>query len=240
MAQPRYALSMARGVQTTRAAAWALGIAASLLARSAAPEPAGRHAVKALSVEAQGTEETAAPPGPPVAWAAVLPPIAIENANTRARASVRLYAPDGAIDPLAFDAFVRVVSDGAEGAPIHPRVVQLAIKAAYQVGAKTLVVISAYRPANRGGPHGNGDALDFKLPGTDARKLASLLRGYPRAGVGIYTHPQTQYVHLDVRDKSFHWLDASPPGRTWREAALTDKKRDLRDDAYTPESDLPR
>jgi uncharacterized protein YcbK (DUF882 family) len=195
----------------------------------------------APSPDAFAVEEPAAPLGPPVAWAQALGPITIENANTGAHASVRLYAPDGSIDPVAFQAFAGAVGNGTESAPIHPRVVQLAIKVAYQVGAKTLVVISAYRPAKpgSGGPHASGDALDFQLPGTDSRKLASLLRAYPRAGVGIYTHPRTQYVHLDVRDKSFHWLDGSPPGRTWREAPLTDKNRDQRDSAYLPEGDLP-
>jgi hypothetical protein len=46
-------------------------------------------------------------------------------------------------------------------------------------------------------------------------------------------------VHLDVRDRSFHWLDASPPGVTWREAALPDSKQSARDASYTAESDLP-
>ena len=30
-------------------------------------------------------------------------------------------------------------------------------------------------------------------------------------GVGVYTNPLTQYVHLDVRERSYHWIDASPP-----------------------------
>ena len=47
----------------------------------------------------------------------------------------------------------------------------------------------------------------------------------PRAGVGIYTNPRTQFVHLDVRDQSYHWVDASPPGVKWHEAQLRDPRR---------------
>ena len=91
----------------------------------------------------------------------------------------------------------------------------------------------------RGGPHAHGVAIDFKLVGTSARALAAYLRTLPRVGVGIYTHPQTQFVHLDVRETSWHWVDASPPGRTWREQPLGDQNRVSRDATYTSDADLP-
>jgi hypothetical protein len=46
-------------------------------------------------------------------------------------------------------------------------------------------------------------------------------------------------VHLDVREPSFHWIDASPPGVHWREGALWDKAITKRDASWTPEMDLP-
>jgi hypothetical protein len=58
-------------------------------------------------------------------------------------------------------------------------------------------------------------------------------------GVGIYTHPKTQFVHLDVRDRSFHWLDGSPPGVRWRERRLADPAQPKRDAAYVNVLDLP-
>ena len=58
-------------------------------------------------------------------------------------------------------------------------------------------------------------------------------------GVGIYTHPRTQFVHLDVRDASYYWLDASPPGVKWHEARLYDPSAQKRDAAWTPEMDEP-
>jgi hypothetical protein len=58
--------------------------------------------------------------------------------------------------------------------------------------------------------------------------------------VGIYTHPKTSYVHLDDREHSFHWLDASPPGRTWREMSLGGGVSLIqRDAAYARADDWP-
>lgn len=172
-------------------------------------------------------------------WAEALPSLEIKNANTNAEAVVRLYGSDGELDPAAVSAFARVATDGA--GPLSPRVMQLAIKAAAHFHATKLIIVSAFRPMKRGkgGYHARGEALDFKLPGVDSRRLAAHLRSYAKAGVGIYTNPNTQFVHLDARDQSFHWLDASPPGRTWREAPLADPGREARDAAYTPRSDLP-
>ncbi|MGD0527374.1 MAG: hypothetical protein ABSE49_19690, partial [Polyangiaceae bacterium] len=57
--------------------------------------------------------------------------------------------------------------------------------------------------------------------------------------LGIYTHPKTQYVHLDVREPSFHWLDGSPPGVTWKERPLRDPGQAQRDASWTADGDLP-
>ena len=175
--------------------------------------------------------------GAKVAWAEGLEPIVIECANTATETRVRLYRDDGRIDPWGLELFVETVSELARTHAINTRTVQLAMKAAYHFKAKKMTVVSGYRPGH--GPHGAGDALDFRLPGVSARALASYLRKMPRAGVGIYTNPGTQYVHLDSREQSFHWLDASPPGKTWREKALGDPMREERDQAWTPQNDLP-
>jgi len=77
------------------------------------------------------------------------------------------------------------------------------------------------------------------FPGVPPKKLAELLRTFARVGVGVYIHPRSQFVHLDVREQSYHWIDGSPPGRTWREHALPDPTAQERDAAYTPAQDLP-
>ena len=195
-------------------------------------------------------DDPRAPMGPPrpdatlleVEWAKQLRPLRVDTANTGAKIDVQLYAKDGSVDPTAVDAFSNAVADANGSFPLSERLVQLAIKAAHHFGARELEVVSAYRKPRRkdsGDHHSKGEALDFRLPGVDYRQLAVYLRSLPRVGVGVYTDRRTRYVHLDVRDRSFHWLDASPPGVTWREAALPDAKQAVRDASYDVESDLP-
>jgi uncharacterized protein YcbK (DUF882 family) len=181
------------------------------------------------------------------AWAVALRAVDVRNRNTNARAKVRLYGDDGEIDREALRTFMRVAAtlpdlpdgpDGEVAEPLDPRLVQLVFRAAYHFGGAPIVIVSATRKGSTG-KHGNGDALDFQLDGVKAPMLAAYTRAYPRAGVGIYTHPKTQFVHVDVRDQSYHWIDASPPGVTWREAVLRDPTRDRRDAAYVTASDLP-
>jgi uncharacterized protein YcbK (DUF882 family) len=176
--------------------------------------------------------------------AAPLPPLVVKNINTNAEALVSLYAADRSVDPTALSAFRRAAAlEKQLEAPLKTRVVQLVVKAAYDLGASKIILVSTVRPKDRrgrGGHHTTGEAVDFQLPGVPARTVAAYLRKLSRVGVGIYTHPKTQFVHLDVRDQSYHWLDASPPGRTWREAALKDATREERDAAYRPEDDLPK
>jgi hypothetical protein len=170
-------------------------------------------------------------------WAEALDPIEVASVATRESVPVRLYSSDGTIDEQARDDFERAASVDGEPHALALRLEQLVMKAAYHFKQTRLVVVSGWRP--NAGRHGTGEALDFKLDGVRAARLAAFLRQLPRAGVGVYTHPRTQFVHLDVRDPSYHWLDASPPGVKWREARLYDPSAEKRDASWTPEMDLP-
>ncbi len=179
-----------------------------------------------------------APSTPRVAsWAERLPPIEVAGVNRRSRAGVRLYKPDGELDEEARATIERVAANDEPPHALAARLEQLVLLAAYHFQGAPVVVVSAWRA--HAGRHGTGEAMDFKLKGVRARELAAYLRGLARAGVGVYTHPDTQFVHLDVRDQSYHWIDASPPGVKWREAALRDPGAEKRDAAWTPEMDLP-
>jgi hypothetical protein len=174
-------------------------------------------------------------------WARSLGAIAVENRNTEAKDEIRLYGDDGSLDREAARAFMLVAAPkgaGPRATDLDVRLVQLAIRASYHFDGAAISIVSATRRGARG-KHGTGQALDFALEGVRASTLAAYLRTYPRAGVGIYTHPNTQYVHLDVRDRSYHWIDASPPGVTWRERLLPDPHQAERDASYAPVLDLP-
>jgi uncharacterized protein YcbK (DUF882 family) len=171
------------------------------------------------------------------AWAAHLEGVEVGTTATQETAVVRFYESDGDVDEGARALFERIAARGEDPHPLAVRLEQLVFKAAYHFKNAPVVVVSGWR-ANAG-RHGTAEALDFKLRGVPSRSLAAYLRGLPRAGVGVYTHPRTQYVHLDVREPSFHWIDASPPGVKWREAQLGDRTCAKRDASWVPEMDLP-
>ncbi len=177
----------------------------------------------------------------PVAWAEALPPLRFVNTRTGADVWARLYAADGTVDERQAATIDAVLADrDAPPRPLHRRTLQLVVKAAAHFHAAEVYVVSSYRDdASPGSHHRSGDALDWSLRGVPAAKLAAYLRRGARVGVGVYTHPRTQFVHLDVRDPSYHWVDASPPGRRWRESRMTDRGAAARDAGYRPEQDLP-
>ncbi len=175
-----------------------------------------------------------------------LPAILFSNQNTRESASIALYDSDGRVNEAAavkLDDLLCDTRNPKERATLtlDRRTLQLVVRAALHFKVTEIDVVSAYRkPGRRSeGPHASGRAIDFKLPGVPARTLAAYLRTLPRVGVGVYTHPRTSFVHLDDREHSFHWLDASPPGRTWRERSIGDSSLPKRDAAYKREDDWP-
>jgi uncharacterized protein YcbK (DUF882 family) len=220
-----------------------LGVAASVSAFLPRPAPA---AVKAPRVAAAASVPVTPAPPPPRSGFVALPALRVMSQTTRESRRIKLYDAMGNVDETAAAELDELLCDARD--PEHPhrtridrRTLQLLFKAAYHFASSEVEVVSAYRKPGRRreGPHGNGTAIDFRLPGVKAQQLASYLRDTPRTGVGVYTHPKTQYVHLDTRPQSFHWLDASPPRRHWRERSIGARDLPARDARYTPAVDLP-
>jgi uncharacterized protein YcbK (DUF882 family) len=210
-------------------------------AAAATPGGARRPAKAARKV----TPRAGAPVPENPAYAA-LPALEVAFVNTRKAEQLRLYDAFGQIDEAAarrLDALLGDAHDPKhyETTVLDRRTLQLLFRAAYHFRSRRAEVVSAYRkPGRRSqGYHGTGHAIDFRLDGVPPAQLAAYLRTLPRVGVGIYTHPRTQYVHLDARPRSFHWLDASPPGRSWRERSLGGRTLAARDAIYTRASDWP-
>ena len=174
-------------------------------------------------------------------------PLRISYLNTQQSTSLRLYDASGKIDKTAAEQLDELLCDVRD--PAHPRTttldrrtLQLLFRAAYHFRARNVEVISGYRKPGRRpeGRHGEGRAIDFRLPKVKASALAAYLRTLPRVGVGLYTHRATQFVHLDSRERSYHWLDPSPPGGSMPMRPLA-AGGDLatRDASYAPTDDLP-
>ena len=193
-----------------------------------------------------GLTLASAEPSPRPTFAA-LPSLRFSNQSTGESASVRFYDDEGHVDELEATRLDVLLADSRDpkncaAITLDRRTLQLAVRAALHFHVNEVQVVSAYRKPGkrREGPHASGRAIDFKLPGVPAATLASYLRTLPRVGVGVYTHPKTRFVHLDDREHSFHWLDASPPGRTWRERSLGGGAGLIkRDAAYTRRDDWP-
>jgi len=176
----------------------------------------------------------------------LLPAVRVLNQTTREARELRLYDAEGRVDESAALELDQLLCDARdpkhhEVGRLDRRTLQLMYKAAYHFDSLEIEVVSAYRKPGRRreGPHGTGSAIDFRLRDVKAQRLASYLRDIPRTGVGIYTHPKTQFVHIDSREHSFHWLDASPPRRHWREKSIGSANLPRLDQRYTPADDLP-
>ena len=237
---PVFALGGLLGTAALAFALWPATAPAAQKAPSRAATPMSQARVP--STIAAATQVT-----PPLASRfEALSALHIENQTTRESRDLKLYDARGQIDEAAATQLDELLCDARspkhhETTRLNRRTLQLLFKAAYHFASYEVEVVSAYRKPGRRreGPHGNGDAIDFRLRGISARDLAIYLREIPRTGVGVYTHPKTQYVHLDSRDHSFHWLDASPPRRHWREKSLGERDLEKRDALYSPDGDWP-
>jgi uncharacterized protein YcbK (DUF882 family) len=192
----------------------------------------------------EGSPDTATTASGPFAR---LPEVTFHSHNAAQSVSARLYAQGTNIDEAVAEQLDSLFADVRD--PKQPkqnridrRLLQLLYRAAYHFRSYRIEVVSAYREPRRKreGLHALGRAIDFRLPGVKLEILASYLRNQARVGVGIYTHRRTRFVHLDIRESSYHWLDASPPGRTWRGLSIGNtaacRKRDL---AYQASDDWP-
>lgn len=173
-------------------------------------------------------------------------PITVFNVNSKESVHLSLYDSEGNVDENEAEAIDQILADTRrKGKPItrkiERRLLQVMVRSAYYFHKTQIEIVSGYRAPKRRreGYHGLGRAADYRILGITAAELASYLRRIPRLGVGVYTHPKTQFVHLDVRDESFHWLDASPPRRRWRERSIGGPWLTELDKKYVRSDDWP-
>ena len=219
------------------------------LARSAARAdqvPASANAEKQRDRSDEGKQPTNVAPAAERHSKSANWPLRVSYVNTGIATSVRLYDASGKLDSQAATQLDELLCDVRD--PAHPRTttldrrtLQLLFRAAYHFRSREIIVISGYRKPGRRpeGKHGEGRAIDFRLPKVRASSLAAYLRSLPRVGVGLYTHRATQFVHLDSREKSYHWLDPSPPGVSMPERPVASGDLSKRDATYAPTDDLP-
>jgi uncharacterized protein YcbK (DUF882 family) len=118
----------------------------------------------------------------------------------------------GGFAPTEVDkaSFIMRSADGHQH-PIDPRLLDLVYQLQQHFGAGEIRFLSGYRtPKKPGSNHGYGRAMDLVVPGATDEEVVTYARTLGFLGVGIY--PTSGFVHVDVRDRSFFWVDKSGPG----------------------------
>jgi uncharacterized protein YcbK (DUF882 family) len=102
--------------------------------------------------------------------------------------------------------------------PVDPRLLDMVYRLQAHFKAPEIRIISGYRAprttARAPSNHGKGRAMDLVVPGASDNDVAKFAREEGFAGVGIY--PVGGFVHVDVRERSYFWVDTSGPGKRSR------------------------
>lgn len=76
-------------------------------------------------------------------------------------------------------------------------------------------IVSGYRHwARKTSRHFRGFAVDFRVEGVEPRIVWEFCKQFPNVGCGQY--PTSSFVHMDIRDESYSWIDYSGPGQRAR------------------------
>jgi pimeloyl-ACP methyl ester carboxylesterase len=115
------------------------------------------------------------------------------------------------------------------GPQVSARLLDLIYHAALHFKVFHVHLVSGIRNDRSGSRHSHGLAADIVFPGVSDEELASYFRPQGFLGVGIYTI--AGFVHVDIREKSYFWLDKSPPGRRTKVVPIRMEEARLADEA---------
>jgi uncharacterized protein YcbK (DUF882 family) len=148
------------------------------------------------------------------------PMLALFALSTNERLELRAAGDSGGFSASDLDRAAHLLREPWSGNehPIEPRLLDLAYRVQAHFKAQEIRVVSGYRTPHGGSNHGRGRAMDLVVPGASDEEVAKFARELGYVGVGIY--PTSGFVHLDVRDRSYFWIDASGPGRRNRERGV--------------------
>lgn len=157
----------------------------------------------------------------PAASAELTPrPLQLHNVNTKERPApfllVRATAEGFQLDPQGVAQLRHLLRDTRtqRSRPPPERLLWLFAEVAQHFDAP-IEIVSGFRGNARGSSrHRTGEAIDFRVIGVDPKRVYEYCKGFPRVGVGYY--PRSQFVHLDVRERSYWWIDDSGPGQRSR------------------------
>jgi uncharacterized protein YcbK (DUF882 family) len=128
---------------------------------------------------------------------------------------------DGGFASIDLDRIAHLLrAAGGEERPIDPRELSLVYRIETHFEVPEIRVVSGYRVPRPGSHsnHGKGRAMDLIVPGVADEEVARFAREMGFVGVGVY--PTSQFVHVDVRPRSYFWVDYSGPHMRNRERGI--------------------
>ena len=160
------------------------------------------------------------------------PMLVLQSINRSERVELAAQTDAGGFAAHDLDRAAWVLRSGSgDEHPVEPRTLDIIYRIQTHFQAAAIRIVSGYRvpkPTSHSN-HGKGRAIDFIVPGTPDADVAKFAREIGFVGVGIY--PTSQFVHVDVRPRSYFWIDYSGPGKKNRErgilpelAAASDKR----------------
>lgn len=159
-----------------------------------------------------------AAPAPPAA--AVRPPLVLRPVNGGEPVELTPLRDDGGFSDEDLQRAAIAFSQQSPGKvhPLAPRLLDLVYRSVRHFDTRVVDVVSGYRRDRAGSRHTQGRAVDMRIDGVSPHRLAAYLRGLGFVGVGLY--PRSGFVHLDVRDASYFWVDDTAPGEPSRIVAV--------------------
>jgi len=146
------------------------------------------------------------------------PMLVLQGLNHPDHVAIAARGEHGGFSAEDLDRAAHVLREPSTGNehPVDPRVLDLVYRVQTHFSAHELRIISGYRTPKKNGTsnHGKGRAIDLVVPGVSDEEVAKFAREQGFVGVGVY--PVSGFVHLDVRDRSYFWVDTSGPGKRAR------------------------
>lgn len=141
--------------------------------------------------------------------------LTLQALNHPDHVTIAASSEHGGFSAADLDRAAHVLRDPRTGNehPVDPRVLDLVYRVAVHFDAHEVRIISGYRTPHNGSHsnHGKGRAIDLVIPGASDEDVARFAREQGFVGVGVY--PTSGFVHLDVRERSYFWVDYSGPGK---------------------------
>jgi uncharacterized protein YcbK (DUF882 family) len=149
------------------------------------------------------------------------PLLALTTVNRGESLAIPAAGEDGGFASADLDRVAHLLRarDGDEH-PVDPRTLALVYRIQVHFGVPEIRVVSGYRVPKPGSHsnHGKGRAVDLIVPGVADVDVARFAREMGFVGVGVY--PTSQFVHVDIRPRSYFWVDYSGPRMKNKESCI--------------------